>query len=87
MKTDKELYPIFSVDICTQSYAMEESLIGAINVDDLIEHLPEILKKLGKSYQERREIMKGLKEYKPEVIDGAYTDKPYTQLTVYGYWE
>lgn len=87
MKTDKELYPVFDVDICTQDFAMEGLLVGAVDVDDLIEHLPELLKKLGKPYQERRQIIKNVKTYNPEAIKDVYTDNPYTPLSIYGYCE
>ena len=87
MKTDKELYPIFSVDTCIQSYSVEYTLIGAKDVDDLIAHLPDILKEMGKPYQERRQLLKDYKTYKPEVIEGAYTDKPYEPLSTYAYYE
>lgn len=87
MKTDKELYQIFEVDTCTQSYAMEYTLIGAVDLDDLIKHLPDILKEMGKSYNERRQMMKDFKEWPPKEIGGAYTDTPYKALSCYGYYE
>ena len=87
MKTDKELYPIFSVDTCIQSYSIEYTLIGAKDVDDLLAHLPGILKEMGKPYNERRQLLKDYKTFTPDVIDGAYTDKPYVPLSTYAYYE
>ena len=87
MKTDKELYPIFSVDTCIQSYSIEYTLIGAKDLEDLLAHLPDILKKMGKPYIERRLLMKDYKTCTPEVIEGAYTDKPYEPLSTYAYYE
>lgn len=87
MKTDKELYQIFSVDTCTQSYSIEYTLIGAKDVDDLLVHLPDILKEMGKPYQERRQLLKDYKTWTPDAIEGAYTDRPYEPLSIYGYYE
>jgi len=91
MKTDKELYQLFSVDVCTQSYAMEYVLIGAVDEDDLLQHMPEILKTMGKSKEE----IKTLKKYYKyngdgkliEKLEGTYTERPYTPLTYYWYCE
>ena len=87
MKTDKELYPIFSVDTCTQSYSVEYTLIGAKDVDDLLAHLPDILKEMGKPYKERRQLLKEYKTWTPDPIEGAYTDRPYEPLSTYAYYE
>lgn len=87
MKTDKELYPIFEVDTCIQSYAMEYTLIGAIDLDDLLKHLPNILKEMGKPYKERRQMMEDYKVWHPKVVEGTYTDKPYVPLSTYAYYE
>ena len=87
MKTDKELYPIFSVDVCTQDFSMEYVLIGAIDVDDLLKHMRRILKKMDKSRDEINMLMDVYKDYPPEPVEGAYTDNPYVQLTYFGYFE
>lgn len=87
MKTDKELYPIFQVDTCTQSYSIEYTLIGAKDLEDLLQHLPDILKEMDKPYKERRQLMKEYKTWPPEIIDGAYTDSPYIPLSTFAYYE
>lgn len=87
MKTDKELYPIFQVDTCIQSYSIEYTLIGAKDVEDLIQHLPDILKEMDKPYKDARMLMKSYKTWPPEIIEGAYTDRPYEPLSTFAYYE
>ena len=87
MKTNKELYPIFQVDTCIQSYSIEYTLIGAKDVEDLLQHLPDILKEMGKPYKERRQLIKDYKTWPPEIIKGAYTDSPYEPLSTFAYYE
>ena len=87
MTTDKELYPIFEVDVCIQSYATDYALIGAADLEDLFQHLMPILKELNIPYQERRNLMKDYRTWNPKQIEGAYTDRPYEILSRFSYYE
>ena len=88
MKTDKELYPVFELDVCTMSYAMHTILVGAKDENDVIKHLPEILKNAGKDPIEMKMIIEnytiGSDCYKPVLIPNVYTDTLYEKLS--GFW-
>lgn len=91
MKTDKELYPVFELDVCTMSYAMDTILIGAKDEKDVIKHLPEILKNAGKDSRERKRIIENYTIdsdcYKPVLVPNVYTDTLYEKLSGYFYAE
>ena len=91
MKTDKELYPVFELDVCTMSYAIDFILVGAKDENDVIQHLPEILKDIDKCAKDRKEIIKRYKYdseyYKPTPVPNVYTDKPYVRLWLAFYAE
>lgn len=91
MKTDKELYPVFELDVCTMSYAMDSILVGANNEVDVIKHLDEILKDAGKDYKERQRIRENYIHdnecYKPVLVPNVYTDTPYVRLWLAFYAE
>lgn len=85
---EEKLYPVFQVDICFSSYALDYQLVGAENVDDLKEHIEEIFgNSLSKS--EIKKIKKpGKNDYdRIEQIDGLYTKEPYKILTTFAYYE
>ena len=85
---DKKLYPVFEVDTTTGEYNMEYCLIGANNLEDLIQHLPDILKEYrNASKKEIRKLMKNYKIFPPKPVVGTYTNKPYSVLTMFGYME
>ena len=42
MESNRELYNIYSIDVCFESYAMDEVLVGAKSKDDLIEHIKDV---------------------------------------------
>ena len=91
MKIDKELYPVFELDVCTMSYAIDTILIGAKDEKDVIKHLPEILKNAGKDYAERKRNIENYTVnsdcYKPVLVPNVYTDTLYKKLSEYFYAE
>ena len=42
MKKNRELYNIYSIDVCFESYAMDEVLVGAKSKKDLIAHIKDV---------------------------------------------
>ncbi len=84
---DKKLYPVFKVDVCTQDFAAEDMIVGANDLQDLIDHLPDILKEGNRSKRDIRTLMKGYKDFPPELIEDTYTTTPYKYLTGFGYAE
>lgn len=76
---EKELYPVFSVDVCFASCAMDYKLIGAKSREDLIENF---------DWADDQEMghMKG-EDYRIKQIKGLYTDTPYKVLDTYTYYE
>lgn len=79
---EKKVFPVFSVDVCFDSYAMDQVLVGAESVDDLIKNLKPIVRY-------KREVNKISKERETRIvkIPNLYTDKPYTVLDRYAYFE
>ena len=88
---EKELYPVFSVDVCFASYAMDYKLIGAKSRKDLIENFDwadgniDIFDKAF-TFKEAMDHMKG-EDFRIKQIPGLYTDKPYEILDTYAYYE
>jgi len=85
---EEKLYPVFQVDVCFSSYAMDYELVGAETISDLKEHLNEIF---GNSLT-KEEIKKikhpGQNDFnRIKKLDGIYTKEPYKNLTSYGYYE
>ncbi len=88
---EKELYPVFRVDICFEAYAMEDKLIGAKSREDLIENF-DFKSCLhdrfdSEDLQEHLFLLKNNKEYRIAQIKGLYTDKPYEVLDTFAYYE
>ena len=73
---NKEFYPVFSVNICLSEYAMNEVLFGAKDREDLIANFDML----------SEEIMR-TDEWRIKEIEGLYTDKPYTVLDSFVYYE
>lgn len=42
-KKEKKFYPVFRIDACFYGYAIEDIYIGAVDKDDLVNHLKDIL--------------------------------------------
>ena len=75
---EKKYYPLFSVDVCTMSYAMDYRLVGAESPEDLLAHWDEVF---GNTPVE----IKSLDRITP--IPDAYTTTPYKVIDGYGYCE
>lgn len=86
---EKELYPVFCVDVCFTPYAMENVLIGAKNKKDLMENpkFEQILNDLciGITPENIDEIK--IEDFRIEEMENIYTDKPYTVLKRFSYYE
>ena len=80
---EKKVFPVFSVDVCLVSYAMDQVLIGAESVDDLIKNLSTVID------IDKRVVKKvsNEKDWRISKISNLYTDKPYTLLDRYTYYE
>ena len=76
------MFPVFSVDKCFDSYAIDQVLVGAENVDDLLNNLKPIVgtKKIVNKISKER-------EWRIIKIANLYTDKPYEILDECAYWE
>lgn len=80
MRIEKELYPVFAVDICTSFYAMEDILVGAEDKEDLREHLADLLE------EDAEYILSGF-DWRVSEQEGIYTDRPYEVLGTFNYYE
>ena len=87
MKIEKELYPVFVVDVCRQPYATDDVLVGAESKEDLREHLPEILEEFG--WHNTKVVEEVMSEFDWRVAEkeGLYTDQPYKILADFAYYE
>lgn len=87
---EKELYPVFCVDVCFASYAMDYKLIGAKSREDLIENFDwadgniDIFDEF--TFEEAMGHMK-VEDFRIKQIEGLYTDTPYKVLDSYSYYE
>ena len=86
---DKKLYPVFRVDVCFTSYAMEYKLIGAKNVKDLRQHIKAILSDAGIINEEELSVLETGKRdsFRFVKMKNVYTDKPYKILDSFAYYE
>ena len=86
---NKKFYPVFSVDVCFASYAIEYKLIGAKNVKDLRQHIKAIVSDYGLSEEELSVLETGGKRdaYRIVKMKNVYTDKPYQILDSFSYYE
>lgn len=78
----KKYYPVFSIDICFDSYASNEILVGAESKKDLINHLNDFIK-LKKHV---KQIIKD-NEWRIKEIPNLFTNKIYSILDSYAYFE
>ncbi len=87
----KKLYPVFRVDVCFSSYAIDYKLIGAKSREDLIENFDwadaniDIFDEAF-TFKEAMDHMKG-EDFRIKQIEGLYTDTPYKTLTTFAYYE
>lgn len=81
-------YQVFCVYDCFDEYASDEFLVGAESEEDLINHLPDILKSYGVSSPKTiaKKIVKE-KEWRIKLLEHLFTDQPYTTLHSSGYVE
>ena len=80
---EKKVFPVFCVDICFQSYAMDLILVGAESEDDLIKNLRHILSEcyLDNDLDSDRFIEEIIEsDYRIQKKANLYTDKPYEIL-------
>ena len=85
---EEKIYPVFEVDTCFSSYAMDYSLVGAENISDLKEHLNDIFGDSLSKPQIKKIKHPGQGDFsRIKKIDGLYTKEPYKILTTYGYAE
>lgn len=92
MEEDVKYYQLFSVDICTCGWAMDNVLVGAENVDDLVDHLKEVFSLIDKNGKKRyynQNLVKRIKKEKVRIqpIKNSYTTTPYTIIETYAYYE
>lgn len=87
-KKEKKLYPVFRIDVCFMGYAIHYVLVGAESVNDLIAHIHNILTDndlycygIGSVDELASETSRF------EEVKNMYTDKPYTVLDSYSYYE
>ena len=78
---EKKYYPVFSVDVCFESCAMEVMLVGAENKSDLVKHLKPLMHK-----DDFKKVSKE-RAWRITLIPSLFTDKPYEALDRYSYYE
>ena len=90
----EEKYQVFSVDVCTQMYAIEYWLVGAKSIDDLTQHLQELfsyIDKHGKKhYYDQNRVKRIIKERENRIrplVNVYTTNAPYTIIDSYAYAE
>ena len=88
---EKELYPVFQVDVCFVPYAIDYKLIGAKSREDLIKNFDwdygiiDIFDETF-TFKEAMDHMNG-DDFRIKKIEGLYTDTPYKVLTEFAYYE
>ena len=80
-----KMYPVFRVDICFSGYAIDYALIGAESVKDLLNHIHDIFSDDDLNYG--LVSVDNITETRIEEVKGLYTDKPYTVIDSYSYYE
>ena len=83
---DKKMYKVFVVDVCFDSYATDDVIVGAEGVDDLIQHIPVIFDDYSFTDDNKETFLKQL-QHRIAVIEHLYTDTPYQILTSFAYYE
>ena len=82
---EKKYYPVFSVDVCFDAYAMNEILVAAESRDDLIAHLVcmEFLNYI--SAEDKKRLVDDY--WRINKVPNLFSDKPYMKLEEYAYYE
>ena len=78
---EKKVFPVFSVNVCFDSWAMDQILVGAESIDDLVINLNSIVHK-----DDAKKIKKE-RAWRIVKIPSLYTDCPYVILDRYSYFE
>lgn len=84
---EKKFYPVFRIDVCFTGYAMDYVLVGAESLDDLIAHIHDILTDDDIDYGTASVDELASETSRFEEVKNMYTDKPYTVLDSYSYYE
>lgn len=90
-KKEKKFYPVFRIDACFTGYAMEDVYIGAVDKDDLVNHLKDILTGFwGKNNPTNddeyiKEIIE--EDYRIKEVEHMFTDNPYIIIESCSYYE
>ena len=84
----EKMYKVYNIDISFTGYSVDEIIVGAIDKEDLVEHLGEIaLDNDLKDMVQNIELMKSPCEHRIIEVPNCYTDKPYTVLNRTFYYE
>lgn len=83
----KKVYPVFRIDICFIDYAIHYILVGAVSVEDLIDHIHEFLTDNDINFSCGRVDKLVSETSRFEEVKNMYTDKPYTIIDSYSYVE
>lgn len=86
-KKEKKFYPVFRIDVCFSGYAMDYVLVGAESMDDLIAHIHDILTDDDLDYGTASVDELASETSRFEEVKNMYTDKPYTVLDSFSYYE
>lgn len=84
----EKMYKVYNIDISCEEYSVDEIIVGAIDKEDLVEHLEEIA--LNNNLQDMfdMELIKSpYCEHRIIEVPNCYTDKPYTVLSRTFYYE
>lgn len=85
----EKMYKVYCIDISFTGYSVDEIIVGAIDMKDLLEHLEEIA--LDNDLQDMFENIELIKspycEHRIIEVSNCYTDKPYTVLNRTFYYE
>jgi len=84
----EKMYKVYNIDISFTGYSVDEIIVGAIDKEDLVEHLEEIA--LDNDLKDLLENINLIKSpYVDRIIEvpNCYTDKPYTVLNRTFYYE
>ena len=84
----EKMYKVYNIDISFTGYSVDEIIVGAIDKEDLVEHLGEIaLDNELEDMIENIESMKSECECRIIEVPNCDTDKPYTVLSRTFYYE
>lgn len=78
---EKKVFPVFSVNACFDSWAMDQILVGAESEDDLIKNLKSLV------HKDDAKKIKNERAWRIVKIPSLYTDCPYVILDRYAYFE